>query len=213
MKRQRNPGKPGLPPGRQPPAVNFSSSSVSIDRNRECSYNIVTMDSNGALEKLLKSFESYYNINTSEVEAPFAAEAIFNSHNEQYFLVQAAKLADIDSNEFVFFYSHHNHEPDSCDEALSAEKVSEVTRIAWERGLSRVNPYYGHRNSDVTVIFLSDKISDESFKKIKKLNLYKSYKFGLYGWSGFRALAYETSTGRAVTNRRGSDLKKLVASL
>lgn len=161
------------------------------------------MNSNGAFEKILHSFEQYYDI-SKEVDAPFVAEAIFKSHNEQYFLVKAAKTADIDSNEFVFFYINNE---------INAEKLSELSNLAWERGLSRVSPYYGHRNSDVTLIILSDKIEEESFKKIKKLNLYKSYKFGLYGWSSFRALAYETSTGRAATNRRGSDLKKLVASL
>ncbi len=161
------------------------------------------MNSNGAFEKILHSFEQYYDI-SKDVDAPFVAEAIFKSHNEQYFLVKAAKTADIDSNEFVFFYINNE---------IHAEKLSELSNLAWERGLSRVSPYYGHRNSDVTLIILSDKIEEESFKKIKKLNLYKSYKFGLYGWSSFRALAYETSTGRAATNRRGSDLKKLVASL
>jgi len=161
------------------------------------------MYSNGAFEKILHSFEQYYDI-SKDVDAPFVAEAIFKSHNEQYFLVKAAKTADIDSNEFVFFYINNE---------IHAEKLVELSNLAWERGLSRVSPYYGHRNSDVTLIILSDKIEEESFKKIKKLNLYKSYKFGLYGWSSFRALAYETSTGRAATNRRGSDLKKLVASL
>ena len=161
------------------------------------------MYSNGAFEKILHSFEQYYDI-SKDVDAPFVAEAIFKSHNEQYFLVKAAKTADIDSNEFVFFYINNE---------IHAEKLTELSNLAWERGLSRVSPYYGHRNSDVTLIILSDKIEEESFKKIKKLNLYKSYKFGLYGWSSFRALAYETSTGRAATNRRGSDLKKLVASL
>ena len=161
------------------------------------------MNSNGAFEKILHSFEQYYDI-SKDVDAPFVAEAIFKSHNEQYFLVKAAKTADIDSNEFVFFY---------IDNEIHVEKLAELSNLAWERGLSRVSPYYGHRNSDVTLIILSDKIEEESFKKIKKLNLYKSYKFGLYGWSSFRALAYETSTGRAATNRRGSDLKKLVASL
>ena len=169
------------------------------------------MNSNGALEKILHSFERYYNVSTEGVAAPFSAEAIFNSHSEQYFLVKAAKTADIDSNEFVFFY--YNGEIAGVDSAMTAGRIEELSNIAWERGLSRVTPYYGHRNSDVTLIILSDKIDDESFKKIKKLNLYKSYKFGLYGWSSFRALAYETSTGRAATNRRGSDLKKLVASL
>lgn len=161
------------------------------------------MYSNGAFEKILHSFEQYYDI-SKDVDSPFVAEAIFKSHNEQYFLVKAAKTADIDSNEFVFFYINNE---------IHAEKLAELSNLAWERGLSRVSPYYGHRNSDVTLIILSDKIEEESFKKIKKLNLYKSYKFGLYGWSSFRALAYETSTGRAATNRRGSDLKKLVASL
>lgn len=161
------------------------------------------MYSNGAFEKILHSFEQYYDI-SKDVDAPFVAEAIFKSHNEQYFLVKAAKTADIDSNEFVFFYINNE---------IHAEELAELSNLAWERGLSRVSPYYGHRNSDVTLIILSDKIEEESFKKIKKLNLYKSYKFGLYGWSSFRALAYETSTGRAATNRRGSDLKKLVASL
>ena len=161
------------------------------------------MNSNGAFEKILHSFEQYYDI-SKDVDAPFVAEAIFKSHNEQYFLVKAAKTADIDSNEFVFFYINNE---------IHAEELAELSNLAWERGLSRVSPYYGHRNSDVTLIILSDKIEEETFKKIKKLNLYKSYKFGLYGWSSFRALAYETSTGRAATNRRGSDLKKLVASL
>ena len=169
------------------------------------------MNSNGALERILKSFERYYDIKTEDVESPFAAEAVFKSHNEQYFLVKAAKLADIDSNEFVFFYSPHNSEAD--DSELSSGQASELAKMAWERGLSRVTPYFGHRNSDVTLIYLSEKIPDESFKTIKKLNFYKSYKFSLYGWCSFRALAYETSTGRFATNRRGSDLKKIVSSL
>ena len=127
-------------------------------------------------------------------------------------LVKAAKIADIDSNEFVFFYIIGN-DPASEGKTLSPEQITELSQTAWERGLSRITPYYGHRNSDVTLIILAEKISDESFKKIKKINHYKSYKFGLYGWSAFRALAYETSTGRVATNRRGSDLKKLVSNL
>ena len=188
------------------------------------------MNSNGALGKILQTFERYYNISTQDVAAPFVAEATFCSHNEQYFIVKAAKVADIDSNEYVFFYSDGSciedlrpaaGEGGSCQveeshekkEMLSPERIDEISRIAWERGLSKIKPYYGHRNTDVTLVILSDRIAEESFRKIKKLNHYKSYKFGLYGWSSFRALAYETSTGRAVTNRRGSDLKKLVASL
>ena len=162
---------------------------------------------NDALETILKKFELYYNVTTEGVEPPFAAEAAFKSHSEQYFLVKAAKVADIDSNEFVFFYS---------DNEISDQKQDDIAKIAdtaWERGLSRITPYYGHRNTDITLIVLSQKIGEEAFKKIKKLKHYKSYKFGLYGWSSFRTLAYESSTGRFATNRRGRGLKKIIGSI
>ena len=156
------------------------------------------------LQKLLHSFERYYNVQTEVVAAPFAAEAEFHSHGEQYFLVKSAHIADIDSNEYVFFA-----ETGELNEAL----FTQLSTRAWEEGLSRVHPYSGHRNSDVTLIVLADKISDSAFRFIKKAKKSKSYKFSFYGWSNFRALAYEVSTGRAVSNRHGSDLKKLVGTL
>lgn len=165
------------------------------------------MSGNGALDKILKSFERYYNVTTKGIEPPFAAEAAFKSHSEQYFLVKAAKVADIDSNEFVFFYSNDNVPPQTQDD------IAQIANAAWERGLSRITPYYGHRNTDITLIVLSEKIGEDAFKKIKKLNHYKSYKLGLYGWSSFRTLAYESSTGRFATNRRGRGLKKLIGSI
>lgn len=162
---------------------------------------------NDALETILKKFERYYNVTTQGVEPPFAAEAAFKSHSEQYFLVKAAKVADIDSNEFVFFYSNDNVPPQTQDD------ITQIANAAWERGLSRITPYYGHRNTDITLIVLSNKIGDDAFNKIKKLKRYKSYKFGFYGWSNFRALAYESSTGRFATNRRGRGLKKIIGSI
>ncbi|WP_294429051.1 hypothetical protein [uncultured Treponema sp.] len=168
------------------------------------------MNSNGAIEKIYQSFERYYTVSTQNVEAPFVAEAVFKSHNEQYFLIKAAKVADIDSNDFVFFYSDEDSSGSLENGSLSIEKITELAQIAWKRGLSRISPYYGHRNTDVTLVILSEKIDEKSIRQIKKINYYKSYKFGFYGWSSFRLLVYETSTGRTVTNRRGSDLKKIV---
>ena len=177
------------------------------------------MNGNGTFEKIINAFNMYYDISTENIAGPFCAEAVFKSHSEQYFLVRSAKVADIDSNDFVFFCNCNNdrvlHE--DCAEPvsvyLSCAKLEEIAAAAWERGLSKVSPYYGHRNSDVTLVLFADRISDEALKKIKKLNYYKSYAFGFFGWSGFRLLAYEASTGRAVTNRRGADLKKLVGNL
>ena len=165
------------------------------------------MNGNSAFAKLLRAFERYYTVSMEQTAAPFVAEAEFRSHGEQYVFVKAAKVADIDSNEFVFFYMDEGISP------LTPQKIVGLAETAWSRGLERITPYYGHRNSDVALVVLSRAFSEESFRQIKKLSFYKSYKFGLYGWSAFRALGYEVSTGRAVTNRRGSALKNLTAQL
>ena len=161
-------------------------------------------NSESTLQKLIHSFERYYNVQTQDLPAPFSATAEFHSHTEQYFLVKEAHLADIDSNDYVYFIEENS---------LSSSRFSELSSIAWERGLSKVHPASGHRNSDVSLIILAEKIDPETFKQIKKHNRHKSYKFGFYGWSNLRIMAYETSTGRAVTNRYGSDLKKLAGTL
>ena len=69
------------------------------------------MNNKISYEKILECFKRYYNVSTENIAQPFIARAEFKSHNEQYFLVKAAKVADIDSNESVFFYdadSAHN---------------------------------------------------------------------------------------------------------
>ena len=154
-----------------------------------------------SLQKIIQSFERYYSIKTENVVSPFVAEAEFHSHTEQYFLIREAKLSDIDSNEFVFFAEVP---------LLTQEKVLELDSRAWEEGLSRVKPYSGHRNSDVTLIIVADKIEEKVFKQIKKIKHSKSYYLSFWGWSNYRLMAYEVSTGKAVTNRLGSDLKKLI---
>jgi hypothetical protein len=160
--------------------------------------------SENTLQKLLHSFERYYNVREEGVSAPFCAEAEFHSHSEQYFLVKAAHVADIDSSEYVFF-----SETDELNETL----FTQLSTRAWEEGLSRIHPYSGHRNSDVTLIILTPKITDAAVAQIKKAKKSKSYKFSFWGWSNFRTLACEVSSGRIVTNRLGKDLKKLVSSL
>lgn len=157
-------------------------------------------DLNKALDVSLNAFKRYYNIKTEDVEAPFVAQADFISHNEQYYLIKAAKIADIDSNEYVYF---------ACEENLSVDRLNDLCNIAWERGLSRVTPSYGHRNSDITLIILSDKILNDSFTMVKKIKKYKSYKHTFFGWSHFKLVAMDISLNRLTYNRQGQSLKNV----
>lgn len=161
------------------------------------------MNLNDALEKILYSFQAYYNIKR-EVEAPFTAEAEFISHNEQYFLIKRAKVADIDSNEHVFFYTTSE---------LDTTVLQEIDECAWSRGLSRVTPNSSHRNTDITLFIVADHIQPEAKKLIHKLKHYKSYFFTFHGWSNYRLIAVELSTGDLAYNRQGQSLKKLVSNI
>ena len=165
------------------------------------------MDSFYALNKILPAFEQYYTVKKDDITPPFCAEAEFRSHNEQYFLVRSAHIADIDSNEFVYFATLSD---------LDNAKLEELVNAAWQTGLAKVHPHEGHRNSDITLIILTEKLQDETKIKIKKTKLYKSYKFSLHGWSHFKlAVCDLNSTDKdgapeVFSNRQGKDFIKLI---
>lgn len=162
------------------------------------------MDSRETLERLLPLFKRYYNVDTEDVGEPFDATAVFMNHNEQYVLVKEAHIADIDSNEYVFFAS--------CD-TLDIEKLINYDKSAWEQGTAKIEPYYGHRNSDVTLIITADDISEDVIKQIRKFRHSATYKFGFYGWSNYRLAVIECNKKRAFFNHHGRSLKKLVNSI
>ncbi len=158
------------------------------------------MTSTETLEKILPAYKRYYNINTEDPTQPFDAEAVFNSHNEQYYLVKSAKVADIESNEYVFF---------KAVERLDTEEFGKLTETAWEKGLKDVNPTFSHKNTDVTLVIVADSIDEDCIHAIKNKKLSQSYFFNLKGYSNFHVVAVEPNLNRVLTNRRGRFLKKM----
>ncbi len=161
------------------------------------------MDRTEALEKLITAFEAYYDIKREGTE-PFAAEAEFSLHDEQYFLIKSARISEVDTKEFVYFASV---------ETLSAEMLARLDETAWERGIARVQPHADHRNSDVILYILADHVEPEAMAQIKKLRHYKSYRHGFHGWSHYRLAVIELSSGKTASNRQGRDQEKLVNNI
>ena len=164
-------------------------------------YKVYAMEPSEAISKLLPAFEQYYTVKKDNITPPFCNEAEFRSHNEQYFLVRSAHIADIDSNEFVYF---------ATAEELTEEKLSELVTTAWTEGLKKVRPYNGHRNSDVTLIIISKSTTPEAENIIKKTKLYKSYKFSFHGWSHFKLAVVELNSQGIYFNKFGKDYLKLL---
>lgn len=162
------------------------------------------MKASEALEKVLPSYQSYYDIKREGVLSPFVCEAEFRSHSEKYVLVKSAKIADIDSNEFIYFLTK---------ESLDVQLLNQISLIAWENGLKKVSPYYGHMNSDITLIIIAENCSEDLKKAVKKLRMSKNYKFGLYGWSNFKICVLDLNAGKAFSNYVGRDIKKIFYKL
>ena len=157
-----------------------------------------------ALGRLLTSFECYYNIKREDVTLPFAAEAEFHLHDSQYFLMKSAKISESDSREYIFF---------SLEEQLSLEKLIELDEKAWSECMNRVQPMDGHKNTDAALIILAEKIDGDAFSAVRSLRHTKSYRLGLWGWSNYRLIVFELSSGRIAHNRLGESLKRLVSNI
>lgn len=157
------------------------------------------------LEKVLAAFRRYYTVKTGdEVQKPFDAEAEFASHTEEFFLVKSAKLSEFDSREYVFF---------SQVQVLSEVLLQDFSVKAWEAGLKNVHPFWGHRNSDVTLVVLAQTVEGGILKAVKRLRWHKSYRWGFLGWSNFKLVVKEISSGRVFCNRFGYELKKLLSKI
>lgn len=163
-----------------------------------CVYN---MESNGALQAILRSYREYYAVRQDGALPLFVAEAEFHAHGEQYYLVRAAKIADIDSNEYVFFAQENE---------LDLPRLQFLQEAAWNEGLSRVHPQPGHRNSDVTLIIIAGAVQHGAARAVRKLSRYKSYRLSFWGWSHFRLLVCDLSSGKVLANRMGSGLRRTV---
>ncbi|MCQ2612071.1 MAG: hypothetical protein MJ183_00530 [Treponemataceae bacterium] len=159
------------------------------------------MTSSEFLDKLLPSYKEYYDLISENILPPFKAEAKFVSHVEQYFLVHSAKLSDIDSTEHLYF---------AAEENLSLEKLSDMAKLAWEDGLKDVVPYYGHRNSDVTVIVVCDSADEDVAANVKKIRYSKTYKFMIYGWSNFKLVVVDLKSGKVFSNGQGAETKGFI---
>ncbi len=153
-----------------------------------------------ALDLLLRSYRRYYDVKILGVEPPFAAEAAFHSHDEQYFLVRSARLGEAESHEYVFF---------ALTDTLTEELARRLDECAWSRGTARARPHANHRNTDVALVILAEHIEPGARTFIQNSKHYQSYRHTFQGWSHYQVIAQETSTGALTSNRRGKDLRRL----
>jgi len=162
------------------------------------------MTADEALDSILPLFSRYYDITREDVFEPYTAEAAFHSNESQYFLFKEAKYYESEAHEYLFFRTL---------EHLTLEEAERLAELSWNEGLRRARPNANHRSTDVGLILLADRVDPDAAEYIKKVRRSKSYRFLLQGYSNFRTIAIETSTGAMSFNRMGGHWKKLFSNI
>lgn len=157
-----------------------------------------------ALEKVLQMYGQYYQVKRDEVAPPFAAEAESSVVDELLSGFKTVKISSAESREIVFF---------AAEEELTADLAQRLVEAAWTEGLSRVRPGPNHRNTDVILVMLADRIDPEAADVLKKTRHSKNFMLTFHGWSVLRLVAIETPSRNMVCNRMGHDLKKLFSNI
>lgn len=157
-----------------------------------------------ALEKVLQMYGQYYTVKREDAVPPFAAEAECVVNDEQLTAYRFVKISSVISREIVFF---------SAEEHLTEDKARQLVDAAWEEGLRRVEPGPNHRNTDIVLVALADRVDPEAAQLIKTSKASKNFKYSFYGWSVLRAIAIETPSGTLTANRMGQNLKKLFSNI
>lgn len=155
-----------------------------------------------AIERLLKSYQVYYNINRFEEEQkPLVARCDFFEHSEKYVLSKKAELWSADSEEFLYLLDVPH---------LTLEIFEKFRDQLHEDGMSRAHIGPGHMYTFITPVFVCDTCDEDARKALKKCRLYKSFHFSLHGWMDYHAAVVELESGRIDTNRSGHTVAKIL---
>lgn len=156
------------------------------------------------VEKICTSFSRYYNVNRNPDLPEIDVMAEFHLHDEQYFLVRAARISEADENEFVYF---------AIRDSLDPERLAQLCELTWEHGLAKARPGSNHRSSDVTLVILARNVTMEAAGAAGKWKRSKSYRFGFWGYSHFRLIVYDLGADTCVTNPMGSIHRRAICNM
>ncbi len=160
---------------------------------------------NHILDKILKSYEVYYDVEKCENKyLPLAAKCEFHVHNEKYILSQKTQLWSTDANEYVYIFKIDN---------LNEELFIKCKDYAYEEGMKLINPKPGHMYSYITTIFICDFCDNAAEKLIKKTKISKNFKFSLHGWMDFHIACIDINKNKIYSNASGKVTARFLKDL
>ncbi len=155
-----------------------------------------------AIDKLLRSYETYFNITRfEEKDLPLTARCDFFEHSQKYVLSRKAELWSANSEEFLYLFQMPN---------LTVTLFEQCKNQAIEDGMRRMHVGPGHMYTFITAVFVCEACDKEALKALKKSHLYKSFKFSLHGWMDYHNAIVTCSTNEIKSNYAGKSTAKIL---
>lgn len=155
-----------------------------------------------AIQKLLESYQAYYNISMFEEECkPLTAICEFFEHSEKFVLSKKAELWSANCEEFIYLYDVPH---------LTKEIFEDCRKYAYEDGMKRANIGPGHMYTYITPIFICDTCDEDARRALRKCRIYKSFQFSLHGWMDFHVAMLEVKHNQITSNSSGKCVGKIL---
>ena len=144
-----------------------------------------------AIERLMKSYSSCYNIHSVEDDRiPITARCDFFE-----------ELWSADNEEFLYFINIPH---------LTVELYEKWRDYVQKDGMERLHIGSGHMASFITPVFICDTCEEEARRALKKCRISKSFHFSLHGWMDHHTALVELSTGQIDANSGGRHTAKIL---
>ena len=155
-----------------------------------------------AIERLMKSYSSCYNIHSVEDDRiPITARCDFFEHSGKYVISKKAELWSADNEEFLYFINIPH---------LTVELYEKWRDYVQKDGMERLHIGSGHMASFITPVFICDTCEEEARRALKKCRISKSFHFSLHGWMDQHTALVELSTGQIDANSGGRHTAKIL---
>lgn len=155
-------------------------------------------------QKLLDSYQRYYNITLYEDGLPLQALCEYYEQSEKYVVSRKANLWTAKGEEFIFLYEM----PILTMELFQRCLDEAVTK---GRAMAHIGP--GHMYTYITPVFVCEKCEPDALKALKKCRIHKLFRFSLHGWLDVRLAACQVASGTIDTNRTGRDMEKQLKAI
>ena len=157
------------------------------------------------LKILEDAYSAYYTIVPQEnAELPLVFRGDYLKRDEQYWLSKSIPIWGNECGEFAYVFSA---------ESFSPELAKACVDFALKDGLPRVQPHKEHHHTDIKVLFIADRLDEETRKLVQKMHFTKSYHLSLWGFTNLLTAVVDLSEGKAYANKEGYALEKFFRKL